>query len=80
MYANILLSTDGSDVARKGIEQGLDLAKALNAKVTVVAVTGALPIDLGGGHAGPIIPRRRNLIALTRPAKSMHVKFLTRPG
>ena len=34
MYANILLSTDGSDVARKGVEHGIALAKALNAKVT----------------------------------------------
>jgi len=39
MYANILLSTDGSDVARKGIEHGIALAKALNAKVTVLTVT-----------------------------------------
>jgi hypothetical protein len=27
MYANILLSTDGSDVARKGVEHGLALAR-----------------------------------------------------
>jgi nucleotide-binding universal stress UspA family protein len=43
MYANILLSTDGSDVARKGAEHGLALAKALNAKVTVITVTEPLP-------------------------------------
>jgi nucleotide-binding universal stress UspA family protein len=36
MYANILLSTDGSDVARKGLKHGIALAKALNAKVTVI--------------------------------------------
>jgi nucleotide-binding universal stress UspA family protein len=47
MYANILLSTDGSDVARKGVEHGLALAKALNAKVTVITVTEALPVDYG---------------------------------
>src|SRR6516165_4281236 len=39
MYANILLSTDGSDVAKKGVKHGLALAKALNAKVTVISVT-----------------------------------------
>jgi nucleotide-binding universal stress UspA family protein len=39
MYANILLSTDGSDVARRGVNDGLALAKALNAKVTVITVT-----------------------------------------
>jgi hypothetical protein len=36
MYANILLSTDGSDVAKKGV--GIALAKALNAKATVITV------------------------------------------
>jgi len=50
MYANILLSTDGSDVARKGVGQGIALARALNAKVTVITVTE--PIDLGNGRAG----------------------------
>jgi nucleotide-binding universal stress UspA family protein len=52
MYANILLSTDGSDVARKGLEHGIALAKALNANVTVITVTEPLPIDFGGGAAG----------------------------
>jgi nucleotide-binding universal stress UspA family protein len=68
MYAHILLSTDGSDVARKGLEHGFALAKALNAKVTVITVTEPLPIDVtepapfsvtgtlsiefGSGHAG----------------------------
>ena len=45
MYANILLSTDGSDVARKGVEHGIALAKALNAKVTVITVTELLPVN-----------------------------------
>jgi len=57
MYANLLLSTDGSDVARKGVEHGIALAKALNAKVTVVTVTEAMPVDLGTGHAGWIPPQ-----------------------
>ena len=68
MYAHILLSTDGSDVARKGLEHGFALAKALNAKVTVITVTEPLPItvteplsvtmiepmsfDFASGHAG----------------------------
>jgi hypothetical protein len=43
MYAHILLSTDGSDVAGKGLEHGFALAKALNAKVTVITVTEPLP-------------------------------------
>jgi len=56
MYANILLSTDGSDVARKGVKHGIALAKALNAKVTVITVTEPLPVDLGSGHASGWIP------------------------
>ena len=52
MYANILLSTDGSDVARKGVEHGMALAKALNAKVTVITVTEPLLAGYGSGHVG----------------------------
>ena len=51
MYANILLSTDGSDVARKGVRHGIALAKALNAKVTVITVTEPLEVVYGSGHA-----------------------------
>src|SRR5215470_14171117 len=56
MYANILLSTDGSDVARTGVKHGFGLAKALNAKVTVITVTEPLPVDYGSGHAWGWIP------------------------
>ena len=42
MFANILLSTDGSDVAKTGVKHGIALAKALNAKVTVITVTERL--------------------------------------
>src|SRR5215471_15897463 len=56
MYANILLSTDGSDVAKEGVKHGIALAKALNAKVTVITVTES-PVDYGSGHAGWIPPQ-----------------------
>jgi nucleotide-binding universal stress UspA family protein len=56
MYGNILVSTDGSDLAKKGIEHGIALAKALNAKVTVITVTEPLPVDYGSGHASGWIP------------------------
>ena len=52
MYVNILMSTDGSDVAIKGVKQGLALAKALNAKVTVLTVTEPLVADYGSGFGG----------------------------
>src|SRR6516165_891829 len=50
MYANILLSTDGSDLARKGVKHGMDLAKALNARVTVITVTEPLVLDYTRGQ------------------------------
>ena len=53
MYANILLSTDGSDLARKGVKHGIALAKALNAKVTVITVTEPLPVDASGWIPSP---------------------------
>jgi nucleotide-binding universal stress UspA family protein len=74
MYANILLSTDGSDVARKGVKQGIALAKALNAKVTVITVTEPLPVDYGSGHASGWIPSQEELIALTQPARNVRAK------
>ncbi len=39
MYRHILIPTDGSDLSKEAIEHGIALAKALNAKVTVVTVT-----------------------------------------
>ena len=39
MYKNILIATDGSELAGKAVTAGLDLAKALKAKVTVVTAT-----------------------------------------
>ena len=53
MYANILLSTDGSDLARKGVKHGIALAKALNANVTVITVTEPLPVDASGWIPSP---------------------------
>lgn len=61
MYANILLSTDGSDVARKGVEHGIALAKALNAKATIVTVTEPLPIDYGGGFDSGWVPSQEDI-------------------
>jgi nucleotide-binding universal stress UspA family protein len=39
VYKNILIATDGSDLALKAVDQGLALAKALNAKVTAITTT-----------------------------------------
>ena len=61
MYANILLSTDGSEVARNGVRHGIALAKALNAKTTVITVTEPLPVDYGSGHASGWSPSQEEI-------------------
>lgn len=39
MYKHLLIATDGSELAGKAVNAGLQLAKVLNAKVTAVTVT-----------------------------------------
>jgi nucleotide-binding universal stress UspA family protein len=39
LFKNILVATDGSDLAAKAVEQGILLAKAVGAKITAVTVT-----------------------------------------
>ena len=54
MYKPILIATDGSEIAQKGVDHGLSLAKNLDAKVMVVTVTEPFPIYAGEGWAlGP---------------------------
>jgi len=76
MYANILLSTDGSDVARKGVKHGIALAKALNAKATVITVTEPLEVDYGGGHAGGWIPSQEEFDRFDAACKESAGKVL----
>jgi len=42
MYKHLLIATDGSDLAEKGVDQGLEIARLLGAKVTVLTVTEPL--------------------------------------
>jgi nucleotide-binding universal stress UspA family protein len=39
MYKHVLIAVDGSELSDKALAQGLELAKALSAKVTLVHVT-----------------------------------------
>jgi nucleotide-binding universal stress UspA family protein len=70
MYANILLSTDGSDVAREGVRHGIGLAKALHAKVTVITVTEPLPVDYGSGHASGWMPTQKEVDSFNASRKA----------
>ena len=46
MYKHILVATDGSELASKGLEHGLALAKELKAKVTILTVSEPLNPDV----------------------------------
>ena len=76
MYANLLLSTDGSDVARKGVKHGIALAKALNAKVTVITVSEPLPVYYGSGHASGWIPSQEMVDRFNAACKERAGKVL----
>ena len=39
MYKHILIATDGSEIAGKAVSHGIDLAKAVEAKLSAVTVT-----------------------------------------
>lgn len=45
MYKHILISTDGSDLAQKGVEHGLSLAKELGSSVTIITVAHPYPLQ-----------------------------------
>lgn len=47
MYKSILIPTDGSEFAAKGVEAGLALAAALGAKAALLVVTEAIPAYAG---------------------------------
>jgi nucleotide-binding universal stress UspA family protein len=39
MYKNVLIPTDGSELAERAVRHGIDLSKAIGAKVTVLTVS-----------------------------------------
>ncbi|WP_274629576.1 universal stress protein [Arvimicrobium flavum] len=43
MYSHLLITTDGSELAQKGVDHGIGLAKALGSKVLIVTVTEPFP-------------------------------------
>lgn len=60
MYQHILIATDGTELADKGMEHGLKLANALGAKATVLTVSEPLSHDAAqaarlGGIDDPVV-------------------------
>ena len=96
MYKNILIPTDGSDLAAKAVEQGVLFAKEIGAKITAMTVTEPfhmLSVDLRRGrkqtrHAdcGDLGLRRRRATRMQElvhfgAEPNHHLCFLcTRPG
>jgi len=56
MYNHILIPTDGSDVAQKGVDHGLSLAKCLGARVTIIMVSERFPVPVHAEIASGWIP------------------------
>jgi nucleotide-binding universal stress UspA family protein len=59
MYKNILIATDGSELASKGVSQGLALAEKFGAKVTFLSVVEplaqvAIQAAIAGGIEDPV--------------------------
>ena len=53
MYKHLLIATDGSELAEKGVAHGLTLAKDIGAAVTFVTVSEQFPtLAWGGAMAG----------------------------
>ena len=71
MYEHILISTDGSEVAQKGVDQGLSLAKPLGARVTIVMVTERFPVPVHTGIAGGWIPGPEEMARYEAAQKDM---------
>ena len=53
MYKHILLPTDGSKLASKAIKQGIQLAKSIGARVTVINVVPEFQLMMDEGFMPP---------------------------
>src|ERR1700749_5212008 len=58
MYRHILISTDGSELAERGLTHGLALAKSLGAKVSVIYVVE--PLLAVTGDFASVLDRAEN--------------------
>lgn len=55
MYKHILLPLDGSEFSMKAVAQGIDLAKAVSAKVTFITVVPHFRLAVTIGHSSEIV-------------------------
>lgn len=76
MYKHILISTDGSEVAQKGVDHGLSLAKSLGAKVTLITVTERFPLAAGAAAGAGWMPMPSDIEAYEEGQKQHAEKVL----
>jgi nucleotide-binding universal stress UspA family protein len=69
MYKHLLIATDGSELAEKGVRQGLELAKALGADVTIATATEPWDAVLVGEVAVILPPEEYERTASSNAAK-----------
>jgi nucleotide-binding universal stress UspA family protein len=55
MYKHVLLPLDGSELSLKAVSAGIDLAKAVGAKVTFISVVPHFRLAVSIGHASDIV-------------------------
>lgn len=85
MYKNILIATDGSELASGAAEHGIALAKSIGAKVTVVTVTepfyfydANMPADLQPNYVQAAQRHTKALLsAVATKAKAVGVAWET---
>ena len=76
MYNHILISTDGSEVAHKGVDHGLSVAKSLGARVTIIMVTEGFPIYALAGVGGTWVPGAEEMAQYEAAQKEIAQKAL----
>jgi nucleotide-binding universal stress UspA family protein len=55
MYKHVLLPLDGSELSLKAVSAGIDLAKAVGAKVTFISVVPHFRLAVSIGHSSDIV-------------------------
>lgn len=81
MYKHILIATDGSELATKGLDYGLKLAKLADAEVTIITVTDVWSAGaLASAGAAPIAEYESAMSAAVKDILNEASKFATETG
>ncbi|PVA09525.1 universal stress protein UspA [Pelagivirga sediminicola] len=82
MYKHILISTDGSELAMKGVEHGLALGKENASKITVITVSQPYPLQSAATLDSWSAAQKRHaedaLLAVKGAAEKLGVEIATR--